>query len=89
MATKQLTEREAAVLDVLPASGEVSFEQWKSDIAAAGLGGDTRLVQTLRRKKAVNYRVVFSDDQRVIVGHMVSRAVPGQGGSTASFLGGD
>lgn len=87
VAATNLNAREQAVFDTLPAQGEITHEAWKQAIVSAGLHGDMKMTQALRRNKAVSFRLDASQPEAVLY---VSRASAGGGGSSITLpSGGD
>lgn len=73
---RKLSDREIAVLDTLPATGAISYEQWLMNINSAGLSGSVGMVHKLRRAKAVKFSMVRDEATGSIL-HMAERAASG------------
>lgn len=59
---KKPDENLQAVVDLLPATGEVLYDDWKSQIVAAGRYADLSKTRTAKQQNLVNYRVQTNDD---------------------------
>lgn len=61
MAKKQ-DEGLQAVIELLPATGEVLYDDWKQQIVAAGRYADLQKTRTAKQQGLVNYRLQTNED---------------------------